>query len=392
MEQIWNSIKTNILDSEILRAIRSNIFESDIAIANIPLGKIVVVGIILTLALALRGLLFNIFIKWLKPITEKTETTLDDELLEIVKKPTGWLIFISGVWISRFVIGENITPELNELLIETISLISIVLIGIIIYRAAPLLGEWLETLTLHTETELDDIVVQYLPIFFRIIVIFVIVIKGAEIFLGASAGAIIGLLGGAGVALGLLFKDLIYDWLCTIIIYLDNLYRPGDSLLIKGEEGKLDVLQIGLRSTKLHISSMRCIKRIPNSKMIGGNIINTTQSATDEEILAINLKLKIDHISASQVVRIVTSLRELPQKIDLLREKNSVHFTGIEGNTRVISLRYYTKSLKTFKEALHEVNLAILEILAQEKIEHLSVALRGDSIQLNQIIPEVEVN
>jgi MscS family membrane protein len=96
----------------------------------------------------------------------------------------------------------------------------------------------------------------------------------------------------------LLLKDIIYDWFCTIIIYTDNLYRPGDWVIIEGIDGSVQVLEIGIRTTKLRLAKWDYIKKIPNSKMITGIVENWSPNPGSEESFGINLTLKIDSISA----------------------------------------------------------------------------------------------
>lgn len=148
-----------------------------------------------------------------------------------------------------------------------------------IYKLAPLLGEIAGQITVRTETELDDLIVPYLPRLFQTAAILLVILKGSEVLLGVSATAIVGILGGAGIAFGLLIKDVIYDWCCTVIIYVDNLYRKGDKLIVTDSDidGQVEVLDIGLRSTKLGIIESNSIRKIPNSQMIKGIVENRSQ-------------------------------------------------------------------------------------------------------------------
>jgi MscS family membrane protein len=182
-------------------------------------------------------LFFSIVIKRIKLLTNGTDTTLDNELVEILEQPSGWLIFIAGLWIVQVILAENLKPQVSEMLAKILSLSAIVAVAYIVYRASPLLGEILRKLTLNTKTELDDLLVPYVPRLFQTGALAVVVLKASELLLGASASALIGLLGGAGITFGLLLKDIIYDWFCTIIIYTDNLYRPGDWVIVEGIDG-----------------------------------------------------------------------------------------------------------------------------------------------------------
>ncbi|MEG4500118.1 hypothetical protein QUB05_23670 [Microcoleus sp. F10-C6] len=70
------------------KQIKETLLYSNITIADIPLTKIVLFVTIITLTQPLRGLFFSIVIKRIKLLTSGTDTTLDDELVEILEQPT----------------------------------------------------------------------------------------------------------------------------------------------------------------------------------------------------------------------------------------------------------------------------------------------------------------
>ncbi|MEG4145520.1 mechanosensitive ion channel domain-containing protein [Microcoleus sp. Pol12B5] len=363
MEIIWKQIKEKLLDSHI-------------TVAHIPLTKIVLVVIIITLTQLLRGLFFSIAIKRIKLLTNGTETTLDDELVEILEQPSGWLIFIAGLWIVQVILVENIKPQVSETLAKILSLSAIVTVAYIVYRASPLLGEILRKLTLNTKTELDDLLVPYVPRLFQTVALAVVVLKASELLLGASASALIGLLGGAGITFGLLVKDIIYDWFCTIIIYTDNLYRPGDWVMVEGIDGSVQVLEIGIRTTKLRLAKWDSIKKIPNSKMITGIVENWSQNPASEKSFGINLSLKIDSVSAEKTAIICEAIQKVPTSINSLHERCFVWLDRLEQNARVINIRAFNNNLDLYFDACHELNLAILSLLEKEGIDTLHLEFR----------------
>lgn len=205
--------------------------------------------------------------------------------------------------------------------------------------------------------------------------------------MGASAGAIIGLLGGAGVALGLLVKDIIYDLCCTVIIYSDRLFRPGDVVRLDGIDDRVRVAEIGLRSTSIYISKRDSIKKIPNSKMVSGIVENLSQNPRNEDSHGIVLKLKIDGISANKTARICARIRELPKSIDSLHNRSLVFFRELEGNARVIEIRVYAEegNSQAYYGTWHKLNIAILAVLEKEGIDLLNVFLRTDPEGYKQI-------
>ena len=85
------------------------IFSGDISIVHIPipLFKIVLSVIVLTLTLAFKQVFSEVIIRRIERLTSKTQTTFDDELVAIIKQPLNWLIVIGGLWIVQLILAEN---------------------------------------------------------------------------------------------------------------------------------------------------------------------------------------------------------------------------------------------------------------------------------------------
>lgn len=349
LETLWNSIE-------------------GITVFGLPAYKLLLALGVLLLTLILQGLIAGVIIKRIERLAANTESDLDDQLIAILKKPLAWLVLLGGLWIVHIILAPDLTPQLNKFLADVIVLAAIALIAIVIYRAAPILGKVLEYLTLHTDTDLDDLLVPYLPRLFRTAAVVVVFIKGAEVFLGASAGALIGLLGGAGVALGLLFKDIIYDWCCAVIIYTDRLYKPGDWLIVSGLSGFIQVVEIGLRTTKLYSWEWGSIIKMPNSKMVTGIVDNWSQDKDPNvQEWGFTETLKIDGITADQVERIMAGIDEIFKSIDGFYPKYSLIFGGLEGNARLIKYVSYITPARYFS-ATREFRLSVMRLMEKEGI------------------------
>jgi MscS family membrane protein len=360
--QLWTTIQQNLLNSSV-------------NIANIPLTKILLIAVVFVAIQALKQIFLPVIISKIEQLTSKTNTTLDDELIQIIKPPLGWLIFLAGLWIAQLIIAAELGSQLSETVDKILNVSAISIGAYIIYRVSPLLGQMLGNLTARTETELDDLIVPYLPKLFQTAAILIVVLKAAELLLGASASALVGLLGGAGVAFGLLIKDVIYDWFCTVVIFIDKLYKPGDRLTVAGIDGFVTVLDIGLRSTKLRVTKWDSVKKIPNSKMIGGIVENWTQNPSEKPSYGINVTLKIDGISASKAEKIYLALQEIPKSIDLVADNCQVRLEGIEGNARIFKFRAFAQDLSKYYQAEAALNLAIIDMLEKEAIAQLQVLL-----------------
>jgi MscS family membrane protein len=365
LESVWNTLK-------------------DINYSGIPIGKIIAVIVVLTVVQTLRRFVIAAIVKTIERFSRNTKTTLDDELVAILKPSLSWLILIAGLWISKEILAKELGPSFGAAIDRTLNLIVVFIVAYAVYRAASIFGQIIANLVLHTDTELDVLLRPLMPKLFQSAAVVVIAIKVSEIFLGQSAGALVGLLGGAGITIGLLLKDIVYDWFCTVIIYSDNLYREGDWVGISGVEGFVQVIKIGFRTTTLHVYQWGSILKMPNSKMITGIVENWSQNPGEELKWGISLTLKIDNISAQKTSRICDALREMPSRIDGLSKEIIVRFSQIESNARVIKVVAFVNDTNLYFEAEKNLNLAILGVLEQEGIDFLYVDLRTDPEKFKQ--------
>ncbi|MGB3401438.1 MAG: mechanosensitive ion channel domain-containing protein [Microcoleaceae cyanobacterium] len=346
--------------------------------ANIPLTQIILVVLVLIVTSILRRIVPRLVAKSLDRLVSKTGRQLGDELLSVVKVCTSLVLLIAGFWVIKVILSGYLSDDASEAIYKVLNLSVIFVIAYFIYRTASLFGRIMVDTVFHTDTELDDLLRLFVPKVFQAIAIFLLVLKGAELFLGASAAALVGILGGAGITLGLLLKDMIYDWFCTVIIYTDNLYKEGDWLFVSGLSGFVKVVSIGFRSTTLLLTSYGSVTKIPNSKMITGIVENWSQETDGVLMWGINWDLKIDGISASQTARICDGIKALIPTVKGLAPKNLVRFSKIEGNARVINLRAFVDDPNLYFDAEKDLNLQILQLLEQEGIDTLHVELRTE--------------
>lgn len=355
----------------------------NINLSGIPVAKIITIIVVLTLTQVFKRFLIGVIIKRIKRLTSKTESELDDQLIEVVEPAISWLIQIGGLWISKNILAADLGPQLSESIGKTFNFIVIFVVSYVVFRASSILGQMLSNVLLRTDTELDQLLKPLMPKIFQSASIIILAIKISELFLGQSAAALAGLLGGAGLTLGLLFKDLIYDWFCTIIIYSDNLYREGDWIELQGVNGFVEILNIGFRSTTLHITTWGSIIKMPNSRMISGIVENWSQNPGKEVKWGLNFTLKIDGISAQKTARICDGIKELTKSF-LGISSSMVRFSKIEENARVIQIRVFVNDANVYFSVERGLNIAILELLEKEEIDTLYVQLETSPEEYKQ--------
>ncbi len=356
---------------------------NNINITNIPMTKIGIIFIVLILTQLLRSVVLGVILKGVEHLTSKTTSTLDDELLEVAKPSLNWLVQLGGFWVVKKILVVELGPQWSETIGSALNLIAVFIVAHLLYKASSILGQILSNIVLRTESSLDELIRPLMPKVFQATAIIVFAIKVSEVFLGQSAGALVGLLGGAGLTIGLLFKDVVYDWFCTIIIYSDNLFREGDWVTIEGINGFVQIMRVGFRSTTLHIVGWGSILKMPNSKMISGIVENWSQNPGKELKWGLNLTLKIDGISAQQTARICDAIEELTKSF-LAISSSMVRFSKIEQNARVIEIRVFVNDANVYFDIEKSLNIGILELLDKEGIDALEVTLETSPEEFNR--------
>jgi MscS family membrane protein len=331
--------------------------------SNIPLVKIAIALAILALIQILKKLLVAIVIKNLQRFAAKIKLGLSDEIISILRSSLSYLFLIGGLWTAKEILADNIGMQLNDLLAKTLNAIAIFTISYALYQASSILGKIFANEVLQTGTDLDELLQPLMPKIFQSIALVLIVIKLSELFLGRSATALVGLLGGAGITLGLVFKDILYDWFCTIIIYLDRVFKEGDWVKVAGTSGSSRIVKIGFRTTTLHLLNSGSIVKMPNSKMISGIVENWSQNYNKEVRLGIDITIKLDSISAEKAKLICDEIQELPKTLPGFYSLCRVRFSKIELNLRTIEVLAFVKEEKVYFKSERQLNLAILKIL-----------------------------
>ncbi len=198
--------------------------------------------------------------------------------------------------------------------------------------------------------------------------------KAAELFLGMSAASLIGLVGGMGLTIGLVFKDILSNWVGCSIIYVDNLFREGDWVQL--DDGKIvdaDVETIGIRSTKFR-NFDKTISVVPNNTIVSSVVKNWSKMYKRR----VKYSFKIDGITVVKLERILSGIREiLTSDEDVHQEFHMVNFREFEGNARIIRLYYFSRTTlwKEHEQVRENINIKILKLFENEGIERLAYTI-----------------
>ena len=134
-------------------------------------------------------------------------------------------------------IKEVVTP----VLIVLISILVYIIIKNIINRVFKIRSKFVDVKKSQTINSLINNLIMY----FIVIVDIVMILD----FFGVDTKTLIASLGVVGIVAGLAVQDTLKDFIAGISIVLENQYRVGDTITVKGFRG--EVISLGIKSTKL---------------------------------------------------------------------------------------------------------------------------------------------
>ena len=348
-------------------------FDTKLEIFGIPGLKLLIATLILVFSFLFRKLFSEIAINNIKRITKRTKTELDDALIDILNPPVGFLIILLGIALTQMVLGP-INSIVDKTFSKSLDFGFVIVFCWLIYRSADVFTRFFERMAKRTATELDDLIAPYITKVIKIAAVLIVVLKSAEIFLGLSAAALFGLLGGMGLTLGLVFKDIIANWFGTGIIYIDNLFREGDWIQL--DDGKMvdaDVEEIGIRSTKFR-NFDKTVSIVPNALIANGIIKNWSRMYKRR----VKYNFTIDGIFTDKLEKLLTDIRDiLTNNPDVHQEFHMVNFRELNGNSRVLRLYYFTNTTiwKDHEQVRENINLQILKLFEKEGIDKLAYTI-----------------
>lgn len=208
----------------------------------------------------------------------RTKTRLDDILIHAISFTLGSAIAIAGLEMAlalSSIIPLGWRDDVNRLFF-----VAYLILGYItIYRLIGGLSEWYcQTYVTKTDAAFDN---QFLA-FFRHIAIIILTVACIIIVLdryNIEVTALVTTLGIGSLAIALAAQATLGDIISGFMIMIDRPYRVGDRIEIMELKTWGDVIEIGLRSTRITTRDSRTIS-VPNSVISKGLVVNYTYPDT----------------------------------------------------------------------------------------------------------------
>ncbi|MDR3458920.1 MAG: mechanosensitive ion channel family protein [Verrucomicrobiae bacterium] len=299
---------------------------------------------------------------WLRRWTAKTETKLDDLLLELLNGPVKVVSFVILLRIGLDVFAWP--PVVQNVLSKGFAVVVAVTVTYAVIKLVDLLmNYWHLRASADSDQEFRE---QVFPIIRKALKAFVVVVAVLVTLanVGVDITAAIASLSIGGLAVGLAAQDTLANLFGAVAIFLDRPFRIGDRIKVETVDGMVE--SIGLRSTRIRNLDGHHVT-VPNKLM--GNAIITNVTRRPNIKTEMNLGLTYD-TPVAKVKRATVILEEIfranPKTAELLITFNKFGDSAL--NILVVHVWNGTDGNTHFAE-MQEANLKIKERFEAEKIE-----------------------
>jgi small-conductance mechanosensitive channel len=324
---------------------------------------IFVMNCLLTAVIAL--FLVFVFPPLTRKLTSKTETKLDDMLIDIVRGPAT-LIFILLMCVESMrslpiSYGTLHTAELAFDMVFVFAggwMIYKVFNDIVIYYA--------KRYAAASETELDDVLIPILEWLGAILII-----AGGVAYImrdfGIDITVLVAGMGVMGVVIGFAMQESLGNFIGGMFLLTDRPFKTGDDIQLP-DGTYCTVVRVGMRTTRLYRGIDKDILILPNSEIANKPIINLTQpdrvlGATID--VGVSYDADIDKVK-SVILEIVGAHPDISKREEHKPMVRVQEFADSSVNMRVF---FTVGELSKLWQAKSDVRQTIHKRFAQEGIE-----------------------
>lgn len=308
-------------------------------------------GIILV-SIIFAKVIYWFFSTFVRVFTRKTDTKIDDIIVDMVEEPVVFSIIASGIWLGLMQL--NLPDTISQTVEHSYSFLLTVLIGWLLARLFDAIYvEYLIPWADKTDNDLDD---QLMPIIRKGIkmIIWVLAIVIGMNNAGYDVGALLAGLGIGGLALAMAAKDTVSNVFGGFTIFTDKPFRLKDRIVVDGYDGTVE--EIGVRSTRLKTLAGRIVT-IPNATFSDAPVENISVEPSRKIVLGLGMTYDT---KPEQMQEAMDILKNIVSENEDTEEKIVVSFSGFGDFSLNINLIYYISKGGDIAGTQSDINMAIL--------------------------------
>lgn len=232
---------------------------------GVDIGQILVAVAIFITLLMIRDLFTRFVVRRLEKLVSRTETKLDDTLVDALRNPIRFVPVVLGFFLATSYL--NLSDELQNFATN----LNRSLIAFTIFWALYRMSDPLSAIMMRAAHVLTTSMIQWISKAVKV----AFVLLGAATILeiwGIQVGALIAGLGLFGVAVALGAQDLFKNLIAGLFVIGERRFHPGDWILVKGiVEGTVE--EIGFRTTTVRRFDKAPVY-VPNAQLSDNAVTN----------------------------------------------------------------------------------------------------------------------
>ncbi len=312
-------------------------------------------------AIIVAKIIYWVIGKYVKRITEKTASKLDDLLIDKLEEPIVYAIGILGFYwgFQRLTFGAGVDGFFRHMFTFIFTLN---ITWLVVRTVDALVEEYIVPLVEKSESDLDDQLMPLIRKLFKAILWSMGIIIGLN-NAGFDVAALIAGLGIGGLALALAAQDTVKNIFGGIMVYLDKPFKITDRIVISGHDGVVE--EVGIRSTRIRTLEGRQIT-IPNAQFSESPIENISREPSRKIVLNLGLTYET---SPEGMEKAMQMLKEIAEAHPSTEEDILVSFNNWGDFALGILFIYYIKAGEDILQTQTDINITILKRFNAEGLE-----------------------
>ena len=291
-------------------------------------------------------------------ITRRTKTKLDEAIVDAISKPLYWFLLISAFQLALTQI-DTLLGEWKTYLPDVYFLLYLLLAAVVLWALIDVLTRWYsEAMTKKAGAKLEK---QWMPFLRRMAIILVglIAISMALAHFSVDISGMIATLGIGSLAIALAAQASLADLINGFLIMIDQPYRVGDRIEILDLDTWGDVVDIGLRSTRVRTRDNRMVI-VPNSVIGKSLVVNYSYPDTKYRI-----QIHVGVAYGTDVELARTTITDAVRKVEGVLETHPVEALFLEfgDSAMIFRVRWWIESYVDARRMFDRVNTHIYHAL-----------------------------
>jgi len=359
--------------SELAHDLASNIGLHETTIFGVNVKDWLDLGISIGLALII-GIFISRMVVWLlNKLASRTDMEYDDTFIRSITPQIHWIIVFIGIQVGTLRLNF-IDVTVKEWLNRFYTAIYVLAITIIVWRLIDITMLWYKN---EVEPKRDQNQVDTLLILLhrgaRIILVTISLTMLLSLY-GINVNALIAALGIGGLAISLAAQDTLSNIISGVMIMLDQPFRVGDRIEIQGLGTWGDVVEIGLRTTRVRTRDNRLVI-VPNNRISTDQVINYT---FPDPQYRVQFEIGVGYGQDVEKVRkiIVDTVRGVK---GVLQDKPvDALYVKMGESAMIFRIRWWIESYVDTRRMFDSVNTAL-----QDKLDQAGIVLPFNTYNVN---------